>query len=218
MPEDDHPAVSSDAPAAKRTDLWAAIILTTAGLLSAWASFQGGLWGGQEAEHFHRANAEFTRSSELSVVAGQREMEHSALFVAWLGAMAEGQTARSAYLERQFLPPFDAEFRKWRADLPADLRAAAKKVGRPQFLGLLAQPANAARASAMLATEEANRTGAIADRYDRWTVMLAGALFLAGMAAVVQNSRAKQMMIWLAAGLTVIPMVALILLPVTFQG
>jgi hypothetical protein len=201
-----------------RSGLWTAVILTTAGLLSAWASFQGGIWGGLESEHFHRANAALTKSSELSIAAGQRELEHSGLFVAWLTAVAEGHEARARYLERQFAPPFDAEFQRWRASLPADPRTIEPGAGRPGFIGLLSGPAAAASAEAKKATDEANRSGFIADRYDRWSVVLASALFLAGMAAVVKSRKGQQIMIGLAAVLTLASLMALLLLPVSFGG
>lgn len=201
-----------------RIDLWAAVILTTAGLLSAWASFQGGLWSGLESEHFHRANAALTRSSELSIGARQRELEDSGLFVAWIAAVAEGQEARARYLERQFAPPFDAEFKRWRATIPADPRKADEHVGRPRFVGLLAAPSDRARAEAVQEAEAASRSGFNADRYDRWTVVLASALFLAGMAVVVRGRLGQRMMIGLAGLLTLASMLALILLPVSFGG
>lgn len=216
---DNQPDLSDDGAAVGgRLDLWVAVILTTAGLLSAWASFQGGIWGGLESEHFHRANAALTRSSELAIQAGQRELEHTGLFVAWLGALAEGQNARARYLERQFSPPFDQEFRRWRTSLPADLGKSDLGASRPAFVGLLSGPATAAQADARAATDAANRSGFIADRYDRWTVVLASALFLAGMAAVVKGRLGQRVLIGLAGALTLASTLALALLPISFGG
>lgn len=218
MPDSEVNRSERSAPDGGRTDLWAAAILTTAGLLSAWASFQGGIWGGLESEHFHRANAALTRSSELSIAAGQRELEHSGLFVAWLAAVAEGQNARARYLEGQFAPPFDAEFQRWRSALPGDLETASPGTGRPGFIGMLSGPAVLEKAEAGKATQAANRAGLIADRYDRWTVVLASALFLAGMAAVVKGRAGQRIMIGLAGVLTLTSILALVLLPVSFGG
>ncbi|WP_416907386.1 MAG: hypothetical protein ACMVO5_10100 [Polymorphobacter sp.] len=216
MPESEVNRPKRSAPDGGRFDLWTAAILTTAGLLSAWASFQGGIWGGLESEHFHRANAALTQRSELSIAAGQRELEQTGLFVAWMAAVAEGQDARARFIERQFSPPFDAEFKRWRSSLPDDLSQAASSAGRPGFVGLLSGPAATAAAEAKTETEAANRSGVIADRYDRWTVALAGALFLAGMATVVKRPAGQRMMIGLAALLTLASMVALTLLPLSF--
>lgn len=201
-----------------RMDLWTAVVLTSAGLLSAWASFQSNMWGGLEAEHFHRANAELTRSSELAIAAGQREAAHVGLFISWLAANAEGQDMRALYLERQLEQPFAREFARWRAQLPDNLRQADGRVGRPAFAGLLGGPSKAARLESDAAMREANRSGGIADRYDRWTVLLATALFLAGMAGVLKARPAKRLMIGFAAVLTLAAMVALLLLPVSFGG
>ncbi len=218
MPENEGNRSDRNASDGGHIALWTAAILTTAGLLSAWASFQGGIWGGLESEHFHRANAALTRSSELSIAAGQRELEHSGLFVAWLAAVAEGQDARAAYLEQQFAPPFDQEFQRWRSTLPDDLRHADRKMARPAFVGLLSGPASEQATQAKEATDAANRSGFVADRYDRWSVVLASALFLAGMASVVKSRPGQRIMIGLAALLTLTSMLALMLLPVSIGG
>ncbi len=201
-----------------RADLLTALILTVAGLLSAWASFQGGMWGGLEAEHFHRANAALTESSRHAIAAGQQEAENAALFIAWLGAVAEGKEVRARYLEKQFDPSFADAFRRWRRTLPDKPGTTAGAIGRPDFAGLMSGPSQAARAQAKVETAEANRTGNIADRYDRWTVVLATALFLAGMAAVVRARTAQRLLIGLSATLTLCSLVALVLLPVSFNG
>ncbi|MCS6986122.1 MAG: hypothetical protein NZM40_01525 [Sphingomonadaceae bacterium] len=201
-----------------RAEGWPAVVLAGAAVLSAWASFQRGDWEGRKSDHLHLANAAPTRASELAISASQREAEHMGLFVAWLSAVAEGQVARARYLERQFRPPFDAEFARWRATLPADIAGGEIQVGRPAFVGLLSGAAERARATARAESEAANRAGANADRYDRSSVVLATALFLAGMAAVVRRLGAQRLMVALAGLLTLVSGVALLLMPVSFGG
>jgi hypothetical protein len=197
-----------------RLGIWMAILLTTGGLLSAWASFQAGRWNDAENEAFHTSNAELTRSSELAIAAGQREAANAALFLSWLGATAEEQTLRADYLMRQFEPPFDAEFRRWRSSLPSNLKEGRERYERPQFFGLLSGPSEAARAEAEAARKTANRSGRIAKLYERWTVILALALYLAGMASVMKQPLAQKIILAMTTLLTLVSMLSLAFLPI----
>jgi hypothetical protein len=207
---------SSPAPGRDRLALATAIVLATAGLLSAWSGYQGAMWSGLEAEHFHASNALATESSELAIVARQREERNAAIFQFWLETQVVNQPVRAAFLERQFDPRFAAEFQRWRATLPADLREASPDTPRPRFEGLLAGPAKAAEAQSRAAAERARTSGDIADRYDRWTVFLATALFLAGIASVVGIRVGQVALVSLGGVLTGAALVALLLLPVSF--
>lgn len=201
-----------------RRDRWTTLLLAAAGLLSAWAAFQGGIWSGIETEHYHRANAALTRSSQLDLSASQREADNAALFVAWLGAVAERQQRRADYLADQFDPPFREAFRRWRATLPQDLLTYEGDGGRPAFAGLLDGPAQAARRESQAEMRAAANSGNTADRYDRWSVLLATALFLAGIASVNRHPRGQLILLGLATALTAISALAMLLLPVSFGG
>jgi hypothetical protein len=193
-------------------------VLATAGLLSAWSGFQGAMWSGVESENFHVSNVLATESSELAIVARQREERNAAIFQFWLEAQVTNQPLRAAFLEKQFDPRFAAEFKRWRATLPENLRQASPDTPRPQFKGLLAGPASAKEAQSRAAAERARAAGDIADRYDRWTVFLATALFLAGIASVVGIRIGQVALVGLGAVLTGAALVALVLLPVSFGG
>jgi hypothetical protein len=213
MANDENKSPSVDVRHDRIVEFWVVLILTTAGLLSAWASYQSGIWNDREIEHFHRANAALTRSSEVTLSSGQREIEQSGVFVSWLGAVAEGQERRAAFFELQFKPPFDAEFARWRKALPVDLHEAPRDAGGPGFIGLLAGAANDLIAKAEHEAQQAARSGLVARQYARWMIVLATTLFLAGMATAIRRKIARSILVGLAGALTLVSLAALAVLP-----
>ena len=68
----------------KRIEFTTAALLSVAGLVSAWASYQASLWGGVQASHYAHASAKLTEASRLSIIDGQAFATDSQLFMAWL--------------------------------------------------------------------------------------------------------------------------------------
>lgn len=81
-----------------------ALVLAVAGLASAWASFQGGLWDKLESEQYALANSHLTESSQLLIRSGQEQAFGAALFLQWLDAMSNKQEKRAKIIEHH-MPP-----------------------------------------------------------------------------------------------------------------
>jgi hypothetical protein len=172
-------------------DIAAGVILAVAGLLSAWATFQASLWGGNQAAAFAEANRLQTEASRLEIVATQRQATALAVAHAWL------------FYERQMDPNQRRMFEAWRAQLPDDLAAAKEDVNQPAIpmpplLQTGREAAAQMRAEAETAFQEGQTANDIGDRFTFVTVILSLALFLAGTGQLLRVRLARNFVIGLA--------------------
>lgn len=187
----------------RRLEVWTAIVLAVAGLASAWASFQGGIWDKAEAEGYAEASTLTTESSRLFTRAGQEESVFAALFLQYMDATADGQTQRAEFVKNHMPPPFRGEFDAWHAKQPADIFDVPPNSQLPDFSGPSRKLADEKRLEALQRQADARRAGRVGDRYDIANVVLATALFLAGIGTVLHRPRGQRLILSLAGLLTV---------------
>ena len=193
----------SEAHRSRWLEFGTAVLLSAAGLCSAWATYQASLWGGIQASHFARANARMTEASRLSLLDGQLVGIDFMMFRSWLEAAADGDEQRMELFRHRFTPELQAVFTPWRARCPDDMRRCKASADAPT---IFARPAHAEGigAIALQKTAEAefargDRANAIGDRYVATTVVLSLVLFLAGISAVLKQTRLRSLMLGLAA-------------------
>lgn len=199
-------------------DAATAILLSGAGLVSAWASYQAALWGGLQASHYTLATAKLTEASRLSIKDGQATGLESAMFVAWLNAASDNDERRMKFFERRFPPELRAPFERWRALLPADL-SKAKALGDgpvaiPRLTHEQGRKAEALRKAAAVEFQAGETANSHGDRYTMATVILSLALFLSGISPLLRRDRARIAVLAMAAALGVAATVYIALLPV----
>ncbi len=197
----------------RRFELTTALVLAVAGLASAWASFQGGLWDKLESEQYALANSHLTESSQLLIRSGQEQAVGAALFLQWLDAMSDKQEKRAKVIEYHMPPWFADEFANWRKQLPADLETVEPNAPLPRFTGPSLEKAVSERAASDSARAEAQQAGNNGDTYDIANVVLAVSLFLAGITSVLRSRRGKQIVMGLAGQLTITAVVAMTMAP-----
>jgi hypothetical protein len=191
-----------------------AITLAVAGLLSAWATYQAGLWDRRENAARAMSNARLTEASELMLRAGQEEAMNTTMFLQWMDALAEGQPLRADVVKAHFPRTFAASFAHWRAAQPRDIRRAAPDSTLPDFTGPSRGRAQAARAQSRQAIGEAEASGRVGDSYDIANVVLATSLFLAGIGTALPARQSRQLPLILATCLTLATAVAMVFIPV----
>jgi hypothetical protein len=191
-----------------------AITLAAAGLLSAWATFQAGLW--DKREHAARAmsNARLAEASELMLRAGQEEAMNTIMFLQWMDALAEGQPLRADVVQAHFSRGFAAAFGRWRVAQPREIRRAAPDGELPDFTGPSRGLAQVARARSRQAIGEAEASSQVSDSYDIANVVLATSLFLAGIGTALPARQARQLPLILASCLTFAIAVIMLFTPV----
>jgi len=184
-------------------DIAAGVILAVAGLLSAWATFQASLWGGNQAAAFAEANRLQTEASRLEIVAAQRQATALAVAHAWLNATVDGKSARARFYERQLDPDQRRLLAAWRAQLPPDIAAARDDPDQPPIpMPTLLQEGREAAIQKRTEAEAAFQDGEVAndigDRFVFVTVILSLALFLAGTGQLLRVRLARNAVIGLA--------------------
>jgi hypothetical protein len=187
----------------RRIEIATAALLSLAGLISAWASYQASLWGGQQADHYADANAMTTEATRLSVMDGQAVATDTLMFIAWLEAAADGDERRRTFFQLRFSPEMRSSFAQWRARVPADLRSAEVDRMAP-VLGLLPrhpEGVEARRLQAEAAKEFAkgDTANGNSDRFVAGTAVLSVVLFLGGISPLLKNSKVRIAMLALAA-------------------
>jgi hypothetical protein len=195
--------VGDDDRTQRRLEIATALLLSIAGLASAWASYQASLWGGTQAGHYARATAKATEASRLAIEDGQAVATDMLMFNEWASAAAEGDTARMAFYEHRFSPELHSKFDPWRLRHPGDLRQqradpnAPASFPRPVHKAGIAATELQRTADAMFTKgDDAN---AIGDRYVATTVILSMVLFLAGISAPLKRPKVRALMLALAA-------------------
>ncbi len=161
----------------------AAIILSLAALATSWSGYQAGRWSGVMATNFNQAGALRTESVRSSNTAAEQAQVDIQLFTSWLEAFARDEPDLADFYRVRFRSEFVPAFEAWLASEPRSNPAALPSPFlQPEYQ--LAASVEADRleteaAATFQAGTVANQTG---DNYVFNAVLLALALFFAGMA------------------------------------
>jgi hypothetical protein len=209
---------SGDTRSSRRIELMTAVLLSAAGLFSAWASYQASLWGGEQANHYAKASAKVTEASRLSVIDGQRAATDGLMFKSWLEAAADNDEQRMLFFEKRFSPELDAVFVPWRKRYPGDLHQYSPAADAPDSFprpvhkeGIEAQALQRAADAEFAEGDTANGIG---DRYVATTVVLSLVLFLGGISASLKRPGVRWGLLGLAALVGVAAGVVILRLPI----
>lgn len=214
-------------------DLALTIIMALAAVGTAWAGFQSAKWSGLQAIAFADAGATRTESTKASTDAGQDRLMDTVTFTAWLEALQQeivaGISPRpdgdytpnveelSGFLYERFRPEFKPAVDAWVATRPlVDPAAPATPFAMPEYT--LESDAQAAalveRAEAL--TQEAHDNNQRSDNYVFMAVILALALFFAGVAGRSRTLRSQHLLSIAATVTFVGAAIVLLALPKTF--
>jgi hypothetical protein len=202
----------------RRIEVTTAVLLSLAGLASAWASYQASLWGGVQASHYAYASAKATEASRLSIIDGQAFATDAQMFMAWLEAASAEDVPRMNFFEHRFSPELRSKFDPWRARFPGDLRRlkldpdAPTQFPRPEHQeGIRARALQAAADAEFAEGDAANR---VSDRYIAATVVLSTVLFLGGISPLLKGARIRMAMLALASLLGLAACIFILKLPI----
>jgi len=205
-PSPSDPAQSAPtAPMPRWVETATAVLLSVAGLATAWASYQASLWGGEQVSHYSEASAMLTTASQLDIVAGQTAAVDTTLFLSWADASYNGDEQRAEFLQFRFSPSFSTAFETWRKDFPEDLTGFRLPPGSqpgaamPQPVYEQGTKAAALRGEARKLFEEGEQANSLSDRFVAITVLLSTVLFLGGISQLMKRPRPRIGMVVLAS-------------------
>ncbi|MCD0447454.1 hypothetical protein LO763_27950 [Glycomyces sp. A-F 0318] len=214
-------------------DLALTVIMALAAVGTAWAGFQSAKWSGLQAIAFAEAGAVRTESAKAATDAGQDRLKDLLSFTSWIGALQEeivaGTSPRpagdytpnpdevSGFLYERFRPEFRPAVDAWIATRPmVNPDAPPTPFDMPEY-----RPASEALAADLVAkaearTQEAHEDNQRSDNYVFMAVILALALFFAGVAGRSRTLRSQ----WILSGAAVVTFIGaaivLLALPKTF--
>ncbi|WP_254515020.1 hypothetical protein [Novosphingobium sp. G106] len=200
-------------------DAVAAIVLSVAALLTSWASFQSALWDGEQAANYTRAGTARVQASLLATENGQSEAVDLVLFTQWLNAYAAKDRRLQDFYHERFRPEFRRAFDTWRDQQPLhNGQAAHSPFVMKEYAPALAQKAAAADKRADALFDEGQRCNDVSDAYVAATVILALALFLAGIGQSFDRRHLTAALTLLAGLACVFGLIQLISLPTLSLG
>jgi hypothetical protein len=196
----------------QRFEIYEALILAAAAVLTAWAAYQNTKFSGDQAQHYAAASATRTESVRASNRADQLSGIDVTAFTAWASAIdsesrAKGPaapsttyvpdpTSLSGFLYERFRTEFKVAVDAWIATAPlTNPDAPSTPFAMPEYK--LAEQARA-DALAVQADElgaQANRDNDIGDRYVLMMIMFASVLFFAGIGSKMDTLRARLLLL-----------------------
>lgn len=195
-----------------RLQVIAAVILGLATVASAWGAYQSTRWGGVMSTAFSEANLQSNDAAKAFQLADSKLNLDQTLFVQWAVASDQGEFETADYIDQNlFSFELGTAFDAWLA--AGDAAPATPFEMEEYFLDELSigsEFETAATATFDKATD-ANQTG---DNYVLVTVILASALFFAGISTVLSHERARIMLIVFAGALFLGATITMLTLPI----
>jgi hypothetical protein len=202
-----------------RLELLATLLLAVAVVATAWSTYQGARWRGEQAAETGKATAARIESSEAATRAGQLTQIDIATFTQWVDATVSGNTELATFYERRFRDEFRPAFDAWLATQPlTDPDAPLTPFAMPDY-----KLAEADRASQVNreAGEHADAAGAAnrnADEYLLAVVLFATALFFAALSGKLRTQVAREVVLGLGAVIFLGTVAWLVTFPVSITG
>ena len=194
-----------------------ALILSLAALLTSWSGYQAGRWNGVMATSFSQAGALRVESTRAADVAGRQTQIDLQLFSSWLDAYAVGNQRLADFYRARFRDEFRPAFEVWIASQPlTNPDALRSPFDQPEYQLAATAKAQRLEAEASAAYERGTQANQIGDEYVFNAVLLALALFFAGIASRFAWLAVKGALLGMGLLLLLIGLVTIALFPISW--
>ncbi|MCS6846635.1 MAG: hypothetical protein RMN52_02845 [Anaerolineae bacterium] len=163
-------------------ELFSAIVMAAATILTAWSAYESSRWSGQSSAHQLNVIAALVNQSKFASLAEQRRSLDVSLYAEWVKAINANDTRLAEFTFTRFPEPLKTAAAAWRATDPLNnLQAPTSPFVMPEYA--LPESAEEQRWAEVAAAESeaADRAGTTSDRYLLFTVVFATTLFFAGI-------------------------------------
>jgi hypothetical protein len=183
-------------------ELFAVLILGVATVASAFCGYQAARWNGEETELGRQASNERVEASRLFGIATQRVSYDAVLVSQYAQAVAlEEENLRDFYRAVLFRPEFLPVLDRWEAKVLAADVPEGGLLNDAAYIDAEFAEYRAATTAAEATQVEAEQAGRTADDFILTTLLLAAALFFAGVTTQFQM-RLAQVLLLGGAGVT----------------
>jgi hypothetical protein len=181
-----------------RIELLSTILLAVAAVATAWSTYQSTQWRGEQAVDTSKATAARIQSSQAATRAGQLTQIDIATFVQWTNAHVAGDRELAAFYRRRFRPEFQPAFDAWLATGPfTNPSAPLTPFAMPQYKVSEAARSAELNIQAGVHSNDAEAANQRADNYVLAVVLLASALFFAGISTKLHSLRQREALLTL---------------------
>ena len=202
-----------------RLEVASAVILSIAALASSGASYEAGLWDGEQAAHYSQASALRIQASRAALEGDALKGVEVQTFGAWLQAKSRGDDKMANFFQARFPADFKPAFNAWLADHPLTNPSAAPT---PFATSIYRSPgraeARALDAKADQTFEKGQYDNAVSDAFQQGATVLAVALFFAGIGQVFKASGTRIVLLTVAGLALVAGVLRIISLPIQTIG
>lgn len=207
-------------PESKRSlETTSAIILSIAALASSMAAYQSGLWDGEQAAHYSRANALRTQASRAALEGDLLASVEVQMFGAWLQAEMRGDEMAAAFYQARFPPGLKSAFNAWMAADPLTNPAVPPTpFATPGYRRPGVERARDLDRQADATFAAGQRANRISDAFQQSATMLAVALFFGGIGQVFSGKTARIVLLVVAGVALVVGLLRMVSLPLQVLG
>ena len=171
----------------ERIEMWTAVVLGLATILSAWIGFQASTWSSSMSTNYAQAGRFHREALKVDNRIGQQAIIDRGAFDRWTEASAHKDITLAGTIERRFSPQLAKCFGEWKVQgspvdvTPLDLPDYAEPSARESALEQQAGDANAR-------AEYANK---VHDQYIMFEIGTATALFFLGLSSLGKRGRLR---------------------------
>jgi hypothetical protein len=184
----------------ERVELLATILLALAAVATAWSSYQGARWRGEQAVETSKATAARIQSSEAATHAGQLTQVDIATFTQWVDADVAGNTELAEFYERRFRDEFRPAFTAWMATQPfTNPDAPLTPFDMDEYRLADTEESTRLNRRAVDRSADAGAANQRADDYLLAVVLFAAALFFTAISGKVRPPRQREFLLGLGA-------------------
>ena len=186
----------------ERVEVVAAVLLSLATVLSAWAAYQATRWSGEQANSYAEAAALRAYGNSQGTIASRQIQIDVATYIAWADAIEDSDTRLAAFIRARFRAEFVPAFDAWLGSGPPDSTRLppGTPFEQPSYKLAAQDLADKGVKDADQALLDAQTANQISDNFVLTAVLFASVLFFAGIAAKFR----PQWIRWAMLGVAVI--------------
>jgi hypothetical protein len=200
-----------------RLELLATLLLAVAVVATAWSTYQGARWRGEQAAETGKATAARIESSEAATRAGQLTQIDIATFTQWVDATVAGDAELAGFYQLRFREEFQPAFDAWQATQPlTNPDAPLTPFALREYRLADADRATRLNRAAGARSDAASAANHHADQYLLAVVLFATALFFAGISGKVRGQLSRELLLGLGGVIFVGTLIWVVTFPVSF--
>ena len=199
----------------ERMELIAVVLLATATIATAWAAYQGRQWTGEQAHDYSVGTASRIAENRSAALANRQVQIDVATFIQWVDARERDDSELAGFYRSRFRDEFKPAFAAWLATRPfTDADAPKTPFEMPQYRLAATDEADRLEATAAAASESAKDANERAGNYLLAVVLLASALFFAGISTRLESPGLRRVVLGIGCAVLVATLVWLATSPV----